>query len=151
MKKIVTICIVSLLMLSAVLLSGCGQNDAAMKDGYYSAEMSDYSHGWKEYITICVSGGKVVSAEYNARNASGFIKSWDMAYMRLMNMIAGTYPNRYTRTYAGELLAEQSAGDIDAISGASHSYETFTQLAAAVLEHAQNGDMSIAIVQSADE
>lgn len=53
-------------------------------DGFYTVEMSDYNNGWKEFVTIRVSGNKIVTVEYNAKNSSGFIKSWDIPYMRNM-------------------------------------------------------------------
>ena len=75
-----------LLLLIAALLcicfTGCGDKEGQLQDGYYSAEASDYSHGWKEFVSICISNGKLVTVEYNAKNESGFIKSWDMNYMR---------------------------------------------------------------------
>ena len=35
---------------------GCGnsQEKKELVDGYYTAVMSEYSHGWKEFVTICV-------------------------------------------------------------------------------------------------
>ena len=78
MKRIFAI-LLSLLLAS--LLTACG-NQTELQDGYYTAQASEFSHGWKEYITILVKGGNIVSVEYNAENASGFIKSWDNAYMR---------------------------------------------------------------------
>ena len=75
--------------------------------------------------------------EYNAENASGFIKSWDNAYMQNMLHVNGTYPNEYTRYYANQLLEGQGEGAISAISGASSSHGTFQLLAAAVLEQAR--------------
>ena len=91
------------LIFSVMLLTGCGEQ-TGLQDGYYTAQASEFSHGWKEYITIMVKGGNIVSVEYNAENASGFIKSWDNAYMQAMLHGAGTYPNEYTRFYAGQLL-----------------------------------------------
>ena len=123
-------------------LSACGSK-TDLQDGYYTAQAAEYSHGWKEYITIMVKGGSIVSVEYNAENASGFIKSWDNAYMQTMLHSNGTYPNEYTRYYAGQLLAGQGNGTIDALSGASSSYDSFQKLAAAVLEQARKGDSSI--------
>ena len=74
-------------LLLCMMISGCGSSEGENKfvDGYYTAVMSDYSFGWKEYVTICVMEHKIVSVEYNARNKAGFIKSWDSAYMRNMN------------------------------------------------------------------
>ena len=146
MKRIVALLLSLLLMAPA--LTACG-NQGALQDGYYTAQMSEFSHGWKEYITILVKGGKIVSVEYNAENASGFIKSWDNAYMQTMLHAQGTYPNEYTRGYANQLLERQGEGGIDAITGATSSHTSFQILAQAVLEQARKGDPSIAIVSTA--
>ena len=145
MKRIFAM-LLSLLM-TAALLTACG-GQAGLQDGYYTAQMSQFSHGWKEYITILVKGGSIISVEYNAENASGFIKSWDNAYMQNMLHSNGTYPNEYTRYYAGQLLEGQGEGAIDAISGASSSHGTFQMLAQAVLEQARKGDSSIVTVEA---
>ena len=138
----------ALALLLGVSLSACGSK-TDLQDGYYTAQAAEYSHGWKDYITIMVKGGSIVSVEYNAENASGFIKSWDNAYMQTMLHSNGTYPNEYTRYYAGQLLAGQGNGTIDALSGASSSYDSFQKLAAAVLEQARKGDSSIMLVDTA--
>ena len=145
MKRIITM-ILSLLLLAS-LLTSCG-DQAGLQDGYYTAQVSEFSHGWKEFITILVKGGSIVSVEYNAENASGFIKSWDNAYMQTMLHTNGTYHNEYTRNYASQLLEGQGEGGIDAISGASSSHGTFQVLAQAVLEQARKGDSGIAIVEA---
>ena len=145
MRRIFTMLLSLLLVL---LLTACG-NQAGLQDGYYTAQASEFSHGWKEYITILVKGGSIISVEYNAENASGFIKSWDNAYMQTMLHANGTYPNEYTRYYANQLLEGQGEGEIDAITGASSSYGTFQMLAQAVLEQARKGDSSIVIVDAA--
>ncbi len=135
------------LALTVSLLAACGRQEG-LEDGYYTAQAAEFSHGWKEYITIMVKGGKIVSAEYNAENPSGFIKSWDNAYMQNMLHVQGTYPNEYTRYYASQFLEGQGKGEIDAISGASHSHESFQALAQAALEQARKGDSSIVIVNT---
>lgn len=135
------------MLLTASLLAGCGSR-TSLQDGYYTAQASEFVHGWKEYITILVKGGKIISVEYNAENASGFIKSWDTAYMQTMLHINGTYPNEYTRYYAGQFLEGQGQGKIDAITGASTSHGTFQILSQAVLEQARKGDSSIVVVNT---
>ena len=139
-----------LLLFLFAAMTGCGEK-GGIQDGYYTAQAAEFSHGWKEYVTIMVKGGSIVSVEYNAENASGFIKSWDIAYMKNMNSIQGTYPNKYTREYAAQLLENQSADNIDAVSGASSSGGNFVRLSAAVLEKAQKGDTTVAIVESEKE
>ncbi|WP_297871034.1 FMN-binding protein [uncultured Oscillibacter sp.] len=146
MKRIAAILLS--LLLTAPLLAGCG-SQAGLQDGYYTAQAAEFSHGWKEFITILVKDGSIISVEYNAENASGFIKSWDNAYMQTMLHSNGTYPNEYTRYYANQLLEGQGQGSIDAITGATSSHASFQILAQAVLEQARKGDSSIAIVDTA--
>ena len=81
MKRILKAALASLLLL--LTLTACGPG-SALQDGYYTAQAAQFSHGWKEFVTIMVKGGEVVSVEYNAENASGFIKSWDNAYMQII-------------------------------------------------------------------
>lgn len=136
------------LMLTASLLAACGTG-TGLQDGYYTAQAAEFSHGWKEYITILVRDGSIISVEYNAENASGFIKSWDNAYMQTMLHAQGTYPNEYTRYYANQLLEGQGEGSIDGLTGATSSHGSFQILAQTVLEQARKGDSSIAFVDTA--
>ena len=144
MKRILALLLSLLLLVPA--LTACG--GGGLQDGYYTATVSEFRHGWKEYITSVVQGGSIISVEYNAENASGFIKSWDNAYMQTMLHSNGTYPNEYTRYYANQLLEGQGEGSIDAISGASSSHGSFQLLAKAVLEQARLGDSSIVFVDT---
>ena len=137
-----------LALLMVIPLAACGDK-TALQDGYSTAQAAEFNFGWKEYITIMVKGGSLISVEYNAENASGFIKSWDNAYMQNMLHTSGTYPNEYTRFYAAQLLERQEADRIDALSGATSSYGSFQKLAAAVLEQARKGDSSIVFVDTA--
>ena len=145
MRRIVRLTLAVLAL--ALLLTACG-GGKSLQDGYYTAQAAEFNHGWKEYITIMVKGGSIVSVEYNAENASGFIKSWDNAYMQTMLHANGTYPNEYTRYYANQLLEGQGEGSIDALSGASSSHGSFQLLAKAVLEQARLGDSSIVFVDT---
>lgn len=146
MKK--RICLALLFLI--VLLNGCSLK-SEMKDGFYTAEMSDYSHGWKEYLCIFVKDDAIVYAEFNAKDPSGYIKAWDNAYMRNMLAAGNTYPNDYTRRYVAQLIETQNPDELDAVTGASHSGSNFEKLSAAVIEQARKGDSSIAIVQAGDE
>ncbi len=133
-----------LLLCSALSVCGCGSK---MKDGFYTAEMSEYSHGWKEYLCIMVKDGTITYAEYNAKNSSGYIKSWDNAYMENMITVNGTYPNEYTRNYVSQLLETQDPESVDAISGASSSGANFKKLSAAAIRQAVKGDPSTIVVE----
>ncbi len=139
--------LIILFIFAGLVFTACGEQ-TGLQDGYYTAQASEFSHGWKEYITIMVKGGSIVAVEYNAENASGFIKSWDSTYMQAMLHGTGTYPNEYTRYYAGQLLDGQGEEEIDALTGATSSYGSFQKLEAAVIEQAKQGNSSIAIVDT---
>jgi major membrane immunogen (membrane-anchored lipoprotein) len=125
----------------------CRESRAFPLDGYFSAEAEVFDdYGWKEFVSLGVNNGRITSVEYNAKNPSGFIKSWDMDYMRTMNAVSGTYPNEYTRSYADQLLLRGDAEAVDVLSGATHSYHSFKQLAGRALENARAGDSSTALV-----
>lgn len=138
---------IAIVCAAMMILTGCSEK-TSLQDGYYTAQAAQFSHGWREYITIMVKGGSIVSVEYNAENASGFIKSWDNAYMQNMYHVNGTYPNEYTRYYAGQLLEDQGDESIDLLTGATSSGNSFKKLSAAVLEQARQGDSSIVSVNT---
>ena len=147
MKRILALLLSLLLLVPA--LTACG--GGGLQDGYYTAQAAEFSHGWKEYITIMVKGGSIVSVEYNAENASGFIKSWDNAYMQTMLHSNGTYPNEYTRYYARQFQEDQNADSIDALTGATSSHSSFQLLSEAVLEQARQGDSSVRVVDTSGD
>ena len=82
------------------------------------------------------------------RRMPAALKSWDNAYMQNMYHVNGTYPNEYTRYYAGQLLEDQGDDSIDLLTGATSSGNSFKKLSAAVLEQARQGDSSIVSVNT---
>ena len=150
MRNLCKTALLLVMLLPAVLLAGCG-GGSGLQDSYYTAQAQEFSHGWKEFVTIMVKGGEIVSVEYNAENASGFIKSWDNAYMQTMLHSNGTYPNEYTRYYARQFQEDQNADSIDALTGASSSHSSFQLLSEAVLEQARQGDSSVRVVDTSKE
>lgn len=143
-RSVLAVCLVIVFLIA---MSGCKTQKDGLVDGNYKVEMSDYSHGWKEFVSIGISNGKIVTVEYNAKNPSGFIKSWDIQYMRNMDSIKGTYPNHYTRAYAASLLKAQNVEGIDAISGATSSGGNFRLMVSLLLEKAKVGDTTLGIVE----
>lgn len=135
-----------IVILAFTVFTGCGST-SDLKDGYYTAEMSGYSHGWKEYLRIQVKHGVIVSAEFNAKNESGFIKAWDNTYMKNMMAVQSTYPNKYTREYVQQLIDNQADIEVDMVTGASSSGSNFVKLVDAVLQQARNGDSKTAVVE----
>jgi major membrane immunogen (membrane-anchored lipoprotein) len=138
-----------LLALLLIISSACRRNENRLYDGYYMAEAEDFDdRGWKEYVSIFINNNKIVTVEYNSKNVAGFIKSWDMNYMRTMNRVDGTYPNEYTRHYINALLRTQDPNKIDALTGATNSFKTFRLLATAALARARTGEKSVYFVNA---
>jgi major membrane immunogen (membrane-anchored lipoprotein) len=140
-KKILSL-ILSIFCLSLI---GCGVDEDSLKDGYYTAVQDGYEHGWQEYVTLEVKNGNILTVEFQAVTPSGFVKSWDLDYMRIMNMTDGTYPNEYVRILTQEFIKSQQA-DVDIVTGATNSSTRFRILAAAAIEQARKGDTSVKIV-----
>jgi major membrane immunogen (membrane-anchored lipoprotein) len=134
-----------LIAVGCLFASGCAGASATLQDGYYTAQVAEPDHGWTEFVTICVHNDKIVTVEFQAKTDSGFIKAWDMDYMREMNASSGTYPNEYARVFTRDFLEKQSP-DIDALTGATESYINFKQLVAAAMEQAKKGDRTVRIV-----
>ncbi|MDR2785280.1 MAG: FMN-binding protein [Treponema sp.] len=129
------------------IVISCSNSSSHLKDGYYTAECGEYDeYGWKTFMTICVNNGIISQVEFNAKDIGGFIKSWDMNYMRIMNAASGTYPNEYSRFYVSQFIEDQNADSIDVLTGATDSREHFVLLARAVLESARNGVTSVTVV-----
>lgn len=147
MRTRIPFLIVAALLITA-LMSACSRELPELRDGYYTAEAAAFSvHGWKEYVTLYVSGNKILTVEYDAYNSSGFIRSWDMEYMRTMRAAAGTYPNEFTRTYVISLINWQNPDEVDAVSGATESHSSFQILIEAAIEKARAGDKQVALVE----
>lgn len=138
----------ALILLIAALFGGCSSSGGAdLKDGYYTAEATSFdSLGWKHYLTTYVNQDRIVTVEYNSKNASGFIRSWDMDSMRRMNAETGTYPSKYARAYAVALVNRQNPAQVEAVPGAARYLESFRLLGEAAIDRARRGDKSVAFV-----
>ena len=56
MKRVLSLALICVLIMS---LTACSEK-TELQDGYYTAQASEFNHGWKEYITIMVKGGSIV-------------------------------------------------------------------------------------------
>lgn len=140
-------------LLLCLIFSSCAKGDEKLlQDGYYIAEAANYDdEGWKEYVAIYVNNHKIVTVEYNAKDASGFLKSWDMAYMRGMNATNRTYPTKYARDYAAELLNTQDPAKMYELPGPGNAFAYFKRMAEAAVGQSIAGDNNIALVALTDE
>jgi major membrane immunogen (membrane-anchored lipoprotein) len=126
---------------------GCESQEGALKDGYYTAAASDFNaDGWKDYLTIYVKNGSIVTAEYNAYNATGLLRSWDTDYLKSIRKPGSQSPNHYPRQYCSFLVAVQNPSRVQTIDGGRKTHEIFVALAKAALDYSRLGKNAIAEV-----
>ncbi|MBC8546778.1 FMN-binding protein [Clostridiaceae bacterium NSJ-31] len=142
MKKILAA--VLAMVFALALLTACG---SSMKDGTYRAEYSSFDdHGWKDFVEVTVSSGKITAVDYDAVNEEGTRKSEDAAYKESMEPVSGTYPEKFSSELEQQLVDKQEVKKVDTVAGATNSSDAFKVLATEALKNAKNGKTDAAIV-----
>lgn len=144
----------AVLLLGVILLlaglTGCS-TAGKLKDGTYKAQMNQAEHGWQDYLTVTVSGGKITDVDYDALNENGNRKSEDEDYRASMEPVSGTYPAEYMPKLEQMLKGQTDVSKIEKVTGATSSSDNFKRLAEKVLEKAKAGDTSTAMVELPSE
>lgn len=152
MKKKIMYLTVSGLM-TAALLTACGAGSARYKDGKYTAQSSMYesleSDGEEEggegygVVTITVKDNVITECEFTTYMPDGTPK--DDEYGKQNGEIANQdYYNKAQRAvkasqnYAEQLAAKGSLSEVDAISGATISYDEFKEAVDLALKQAKS-------------
>ena len=105
-------------------MTGCSPAD--YRDGSYRAEAADFDQsGWKDYVQLTVSGGKVTEIEYDALNREdGRKKSEDLAYQqqyRDAGQIAPWALEAVGQMTAGGLLQGDKTGTFRPLDGSTRA------------------------------
>ncbi|MDR2387805.1 MAG: FMN-binding protein [Deltaproteobacteria bacterium] len=140
--------ITALVLVSVLFFFGCKSNTNVLKDGYFTAMSSDFNKdGWKDYLTIYVNNGQITTAEYNAFNETGLLRSWDTDYLKSLYKPGFQSPNHYPRQYCSYLVALQDPSRVQTIDGGRKTHQIFVILAQAALDHSRLGANTIAEVE----
>lgn len=138
MKKFLAFALVLTLILT--LAVGCATDDAngdsngadstgAFEDGTHTAEGELDDHGWKPEIEIVVEGGEITTVNYEEYNEDGDPKSEDEEYGDSMEAVAEVRPADAYEQLENDLIDSQDVDQVDTVSGATGSSETFKALA----------------------
>lgn len=147
MKKLSIIGLVALLII--VLVAGCGgqqksqeqappeesqqpagDEQVSYEDGVYFAQKEDFDdHGWKAMATIIVKDGKITHVFFDEINEEDVLKSFDPEYAANMKDKSGTTPLEAYNNLEQALITKQNPEQVDAVTGATHSSDTFKELA----------------------
>jgi major membrane immunogen (membrane-anchored lipoprotein) len=122
----------------AVLLSGCGGPTAStvdagqLADGTYHGISSEDDNGAYGDVTITIKNGKITACAYVTYESDGGIKDED--YGKVNGEISNQDYYRKAQlavdamqTYADKLVEAQDPLKVDAVSGATNSYDQFQE------------------------
>lgn len=122
--------------------------ESALKDGKYRAEASDFDQrGWKPFVEIEVSGGKITAVTYDYISKEGKLKTEDAEYNKSMEEKTKTNPIKYTKELEDALIEKQDANAVDTVTGATHSSDNFRKLATKAIENAEAGNTEVGTVE----
>lgn len=145
MKRFLGVAVAVLLLFS---LFGCAQSHS-YQDGIYSAEFRDFdSRGYKDYLKVTVSGGKVTDIVFDGVDAEGNLKSQDADYKSTMEELQGTYPEKYATDLENQYLDMSDIEKVDAVAGATYSSESFIALFHALEKSMESGDSKLVVIDN---
>ena len=114
---------------------------APLQDGTYSLkQVEPDDHGWRVEMTIKVEDGKIVESNFDYVNAEGQLKSEDEGYQEAMSDKVGIGPKEFIPELNEALVETQNPMDVEVVSGATSSWESFRTYAQMLVQAAQNGD-----------
>ena len=145
MRKIMT---GGLLLVALLALAGCGQEKkpesakpaaatfdmSKAKDGTYTAESATDSHVRRGRLTVVIKDHKIVAADFIGLTPDGMTNG-EVKDERKYKIAQSAL--KANNSYAAQLLETQKPGEVDAIAGATVSYDQFMETAQNVLEQSQ--------------
>lgn len=137
MKKFTVLTLAIALMIS---MTACGSSN--IKDGVYSAQASEASHGWTDYLKVTYKDGAIVEVDYDSLDADGNLKSATTAETYPMDPL----PSEWIPQLEDNILAADAADKIEAVAGATHASNNVKVLMEAVEKQAKEGNTETAVV-----
>ena len=131
MKKFLAFALVLTLILTMTVACTTEESpdSAAFEDGTHTAEGELDDHGWQPVIEILVEDGQIRSVNYDEENEAGELKSEDDEYADAMENVSEVRPADAYEQLENDLIDSQDVDQVDVVSGATASSETFKDLA----------------------
>ncbi|WP_163655193.1 extracellular electron transfer flavoprotein PplA [Listeria sp. PSOL-1] len=117
------------------------KTDGTLTDGTYKLEEQNADkNGWKAFMSMKVTDGKITKANYDYKDKDGKLKSADADYEKTMKEKTGVGPKEYLKQLNDALVKKQAANQVAVVAGATHSSNTFRNYANQLIQAAQKGD-----------
>lgn len=111
-----------------------------LKDGTYTLEEKNYSNDYRTVFSIVVKDGKITESNYDNVNEAGESKVENKEYDDMMKDKSGTGPSEFIPALNEALVDKQNAGDVEVVTGATHSTDSFKNYAQQLIQAAQAGN-----------
>ena len=108
-------------------------------DGEYTAVSNEDENGWSVLHTITVEDGEVTVSNFDYVNAEGDLKSEDEEYNTMMEENSGVSAADAMEELNAAFVESQSS-DVDVVTGATSTSQSFSISAAALLDAAAEGN-----------
>lgn len=115
-------------------------NGADLKDGTYTLEEKNYSNDYRVVFSIVVKDGKIAESNYDNVNEAGESKADNKEYDDMMKDKAGTGPSEFIPAFNKGLVDKGAPAEMDAVTGATHSFHTFQMYAEQLINDAEKGN-----------
>ena len=137
MKSRRVLSLLAVAALATTVFVGCGKKEeAGLKDGTYKQKSEADERGYVASIEIEVKDGKIANVKYDEANDAGS-KLADAEYNKKMKEISGSNPEEAFPTLEKALVEKQDVATVDAVTGATHTSESFKTLAEKALADAK--------------
>ena len=138
MKSIKVISLLAVAALATTIFVGCGnKEEAGLKDGSYKASAEKDDKGYTASIEIEVKDGKIATVKYDEVAEDGTSKLNNEQYNSMMKEKSGSNPIEAFPALEASLVEKQDVASVDAVTGATHTSETFKTLAEEALSNAK--------------
>lgn len=142
MKSRRVISLLAVAALATTIFVGCGNKEEAaqesgLKDGTYKASSEKDDKGYVASIEIEVKDGKIATVKYDEKSEDGTSKLDNEEYNTNMKAKSGTNPIEAYPALEEALVEKQDVASVDAVTGATHTSETFKTLAEKALADAK--------------
>ncbi|MRI85513.1 FMN-binding protein [Aerococcaceae bacterium WS4759] len=115
------------------------ESTEALVDGEYTAVSNEDENGWSVLHVITVEDGEITVSDFNYVNAEGDLKSEDEEYNTMMEEKSGVSAAD-AMVQLNEALVEAQSAEVDVVSGATGTSETFVKSTKALLAAAAEGN-----------